>query len=105
LYEEIAGTLGKMSPNREINGEIQQPADITHIDYTSLRLQFRNFLGNSDHSENNDRRRRRPDSMQIQDELDQYVSEPVTALNAVTGQLVNEPRAPAVGRPGWTLEL
>jgi hypothetical protein len=29
----------------------------------------------------------------------------VMALNAVTGQLVDEPRAPAVGRPGLTLEL
>jgi hypothetical protein len=67
---------GKCYKNREIDGEIQQPADTTHINYTSLRLQFRNSLGNIDHPENNDRRRRRPDPMQIQNELDQYLSEP-----------------------------
>jgi hypothetical protein len=65
------GNSGEKSyKNSKINGEIQQPADTIHTNYTSLRLQFRNFLGNSDHPENNDCRRRRPNSIQIQDELD-----------------------------------
>jgi hypothetical protein len=62
--------------SREINGEVQQPAATTYNDYANLRLRFRNSLGNNNRPENRDRRRRRPDPTQIQDELDQYLSEP-----------------------------
>jgi hypothetical protein len=61
-----------VNPSQEVNGEFQQSAAIIYSDYTSLRLQFRNSLGNSNQPENKDRRRRRrrPDPTQIQDELD-----------------------------------
>jgi hypothetical protein len=65
----------KTYKEREINGESQQLA-ATYSDYTSLRFQFRHALGNHNQPQNNGRHRRRPNITQIQDELDQYLSEP-----------------------------
>jgi hypothetical protein len=57
--------------------------------YTSLRMQFRNFLGFDDQSQNSGRCRRYRIPPQIEDELDKYLNKPEVPKNLYNGDPIN----------------
>jgi hypothetical protein len=69
----------KHCKDRDFEGEIAQPSlvDVTNYrEYTSLRMQYRNSLGDDDKLRNTSRRRQPRAATQAEDELDKYLSEP-----------------------------
>jgi hypothetical protein len=77
--------------NRELEGGIlANSANTAHYrDYTSLRMQFPNFLGSDDQLQNSDRRRRYRVPPQIEDELDKYLNEPEVPENLYNGDPIS----------------
>jgi hypothetical protein len=86
--------------NRELEGEIlANSANTAHYrDYTSLRMQFRNFLGFDDQLKNSGRCRRYRVPPQIEDELDKYLNEPGVPENLYNGDPISWWREVGGGR-------
>jgi hypothetical protein len=76
---------------REIEDENDPPSlvdVINYRDYTSLRMQYRNSLGDDDSPQNTGRRRQRRAAAQVKNELDQYLSEPSVSENLYNGDFM-----------------
>jgi hypothetical protein len=76
---------------REIEDENDPPNLINIINYrnyTSLRMQYRNSLEDNDSPQNTSRRRQRRAAAQVEDELDQYLSEPPVLKNLYNGDFM-----------------
>jgi hypothetical protein len=71
------------------SGKTGNPArPFLYRDYTSLRMQYRNSLGDDDNPQNTGRRRQRRAAAQIKNELDQYLNEPPVSKNLYNGDFM-----------------
>jgi hypothetical protein len=86
--------------NRELEGGIlANSANTAHYrDYTSLRMQFRNFLRSDDQSQNSGRRRHYRVPLQNEDKLDKYLSKPEVPENLYNGDPISWWREVGAGR-------
>jgi hypothetical protein len=72
---------------REIEDENDPPSLVDVIkyrDYTSLRMQYRNSLGDNDSPQNTGRRRQRRAAAQVEDELDRVAHLPDKTISHPT---------------------